>query len=156
MEKTVHRSGNQRTLCQNSAIMKNSTIKYLLAALLVLLALQTNADEYDDAIAVMTDGDYTSAYRAFKRLAKRDHAEAQFQLGMLYLYGKGVDQDAEKGISWLKQAALGYSYMAANELGQIYLSGQWVKQDEAEAIKWIELSSEIAAENEGEAEDGCD
>ncbi|MES9929187.1 MAG: hypothetical protein ABW158_13850, partial [Candidatus Thiodiazotropha sp. 6PDIVS] len=64
--------------------MKNSTIKYLLAALLVLLALQTNADEYDDAVAVMTDGDYTSAYRAFKRLAKRDHAEAQFQLGMLY------------------------------------------------------------------------
>ncbi|MES9979322.1 MAG: tetratricopeptide repeat protein, partial [Candidatus Thiodiazotropha sp. 6PLUC5] len=124
--------------------------------LLILLALQTRADDYDDALAVLTNKDYSSAYRAFKRLAKRDHAEAQFQLGMLYLFGKGVDQDAQKGISWLKQAAEGYSYMAANELGQIYLAGQWVKPDETEAIKWIELSSAIAAENEGEADDGCE
>ncbi len=156
MEKTLNRSGIHRTLCQNSAIMNNSTIKYLLAGLLILLALQTRADDYDDALAVLTNKDYSSAYRAFKRLAKRDHAEAQFQLGMLYLFGKGVDQDAQKGISWLKQAAEGYSYMAANELGQIYLAGQWVKPDETEAIKWIELSSAIAAENEGEADDGCE
>ena len=40
--------------------------------------------------------------------------------------------------------------------GAVYLSGQWVKQDNAEAVKWLELVSQIAAENEGEAEDGCE
>jgi TPR repeat protein len=136
--------------------MRNLKTKYLLASLMILLALQANADEYADAVSLLSAGDYTAAYRTFKRLAKRDHAEAQFQLGILYLHGKGVDQDVQKGLSWLKRAAEGYSYMAANELSQIYLSGQWVKQNQAEGTKWLELSNRIAAENEGEAEDGCE
>jgi TPR repeat protein len=121
-----------------------------------LYVAQAVADTYDEAVAALAEGEYTEAYRSFKRLAKRGHAQAQYQLGMLYLYGRGVAQDVQQGISWLKQAAEGYSYSAANELSQIYLSGQWVKRDEAEAVKWLELSNKIAAQNEGEAEDGCD
>ncbi|MEW8047441.1 MAG: SEL1-like repeat protein [Candidatus Thiodiazotropha sp.] len=41
-------------------------------------------------------------------------------------------------------------------MGQIYLSGKGVDIDEKEAIKWLELATEIAEQNEGEAEDGCD
>ncbi|MEW8625194.1 MAG: tetratricopeptide repeat protein [Candidatus Thiodiazotropha sp.] len=137
--------------------MKNTTINLLLAWLLLLLSAGVYADDYDDAMAALTDGDYTTAYRTFKRLAKRDHAEAQFQLGMLYLYGRGIGQDIQQGVTWLKQAAEdGYSYLAANELGQIYLAGQWVERNEAEAIKWLELATKIAEENEGEADEGCD
>jgi TPR repeat protein len=121
-----------------------------------LYAAQAVADTYDEAVEALTEADYFEAYRSFQRLAKRGHAQAQYQLGMLYLYGKGVGQDVQQGISWLKQAAEGYSYLAANELSQIYLSGQWVKRDEAEAVKWLELSNKIAAQNVGEAEDGCD
>lgn len=137
--------------------MQNMKIQLLIASLLYLLALQAIADEYDEAVAALSQGDYSVAARTFKRLAKRDHAEAQYQLGMLYLYGKGVEQDTQQGITWLKQAATeGYAYMAANELSQLYLSGQWVARDEAEAIKWLELSSAIAEENQGEADDGCE
>ncbi len=137
--------------------MKNTTINLLLAWLLLPISAGVYADDYDEAMAVLTDGDYTAAYRTFKRLAKRDHAEAQFQLGMLYLYGRGTEQDIQQGVAWLKQAAEdGYSYLAANELGQIYLSGQWVERNEVEAVKWLELATKIAAENEGEADEGCD
>lgn len=114
------------------------------------------ADDYDDALSALSDGDYREAYRGFKRLARRDHIEAQFQLGMLYLYGKGVGRDSDTGIEWLSQAAESGSYLAANELGQIYLSGKDVTRDEAEAIKWLELATKIAEQHEGEAEDGCD
>ncbi|MCU7919420.1 MAG: sel1 repeat family protein [Candidatus Thiodiazotropha sp. (ex Epidulcina cf. delphinae)] len=114
------------------------------------------ADDYDDALSALSDGDYREAYRGFKRLARRDHIEAQFQLGVLYLYGKGVGRDSDTGIEWLRQAAESGSYLAANELGQIYLSGKDVTRDEAEAIKWLELATEIAEQHEGEAEDGCE
>jgi TPR repeat protein len=155
-EKTFGPSGNHGVLCQNSVIMKNMTINLLLAWLL-LFSAGLFADDYDEGMAFLTEGDHTAAYRTFKRLAKRDHAEAQFQLGMLYLYGKGTEQDIQQGINWLKQAAEdGYSYLAANELGQIYLSGQWGVHNEAEAIKWLELATKIAEENQGEADDGCE
>ncbi|MES9969435.1 MAG: tetratricopeptide repeat protein [Candidatus Thiodiazotropha sp.] len=114
------------------------------------------ASDFDDAMDAMTSGEYHTAYRGFKRLAKRDHAKAQYQLGMLYLFGKGVEQNTDQGITWLKEAAGNGSYMAANELGQIYLSGKGVEIDEKAAIKWLELATEIAEQNEGEAEDGCD
>jgi uncharacterized protein len=108
-------------------------------------------------MTALTGGDYTSAYRTFKRLAKRGYPDAQFQLGMLYLHGQGTGQNTQQGVNWLKQAAEdGYLFLAANELGQIYLSGQWVERNETEAIKWLELASTIAEENEGEADDGCE
>ncbi|MCU7870892.1 MAG: sel1 repeat family protein [Candidatus Thiodiazotropha sp. (ex Lucinoma borealis)] len=138
--------------------MQQSILMILRTGLFLLLAVAgvAVADDFDDAMAAMTKGEHQEAYRGFKRLAKRDHVEAQFQLGMLYLFGKGVEQDASKGIGWLKEAAESGSYLAANELGQIYLSGKGVERDEAEAVKWLELATEIAEQNEGEAEDGCD
>ncbi|WP_316366325.1 tetratricopeptide repeat protein [Candidatus Thiodiazotropha sp. CDECU1] len=114
------------------------------------------ASDFEDAMDAMTNGEHHSAYRGFKRLATRDHVKAQYQLGMLYIFGKGVEQNTHQGITWLKEAASNGSYMAANELGQIYLSGKGVEIDENEAIKWLELATEIAEQNEGEAEDGCD
>lgn len=104
----------------------------------------------------LDNGEHREAYRGFKRLAKQYHVEAQYQLGMLYLFGKGVREDAAQGIAWLKEAAENGYYLAASELGQIYLSGRGVDVDEQEAIKWLELATMIAEENEGEAEDGCD
>jgi hypothetical protein len=77
------------------------------------------AEPYADAMAALAGGDHRAAYRVFKRLASRDHPEAQYRLGMLYLLGEGVEMDAVQGIEWLKQAAQNGSYLAANELGQI-------------------------------------
>jgi TPR repeat protein len=136
--------------------MENGMKNLLLAGLLSFCAPQSIADDFEMALTALSEREYSTAYRAFKRLAKREHIDAQYQLGMLYLYGRGVDQDVEQGVSWLKRAAEGGSYVAANELGQVYLSGQWVKQNETEAMKWLTLSSKIAEESEGEASDGCE
>jgi TPR repeat protein len=114
------------------------------------------ASDFEDAMNALHNGNSREAYRGFKRLAKRDHIEAQYQLGMLYLFGEGVTQDTAQGISWLEQAANSGSYGAANELGQVYLSGKGVAVDERKALKWLELATEIAEQNQGAAEDGCD
>lgn len=128
----------------------------LILSLLILVCGDLLASEFEDAMDALTKGEHQEAYRGFKRLAKRGHAKAQYQLGMLYLFGKGVEADTAQGISWLKQAANNGAYGAANELGQIYLSGKGVAIDEKEAVKWLELATMIAEQNQGQAEDGCD
>jgi TPR repeat protein len=128
----------------------------LILSLLVFVNGELLADDFDEAMDALVKGEHHAAYRGFKRLAKRDHIKAQYQLGMLYLFGKGVELDADQGISWLKLAANNGSYMAANELGQIYLSGKGVEINEKEAVVWLGLATKIAQHNEGEAENGCD
>ena len=130
------------------------------AALCLMVAVAvpavSQADAYDEALTAMANGEYRSAYRDFKRLARKDHTRAQYQLGMLFLFGKGVGQDVEQGIDWLTRAAENGSYLAANELGQIYISGRGVSPNEQEAMKWLELATELAGENPDDAEEGCD
>lgn len=120
------------------------------------MPVSVSADDYEQATAALADGDYRTASRGFKRLARDDHARAQYQLGMLYLFGKGVAMDTTKGLDWLKRAAGNGSYLAANELGQIYIAGRGVAPDEQEAMRWIELATRLAEESPGEADDGCD
>lgn len=138
----------------------NKTNRFLVALLLLMVAaswpLASQADPYEEALEELTEGEFRSAFRAFKRLARKDHTEAQFQLGMLYIFGKGVAQDVEQGIEWLKRSAQNGSYLAANELGQIYISGRGVEPNEQEAIKWLELATQLAEENPDETEEGCD
>lgn len=114
------------------------------------------AEAYDDAVAALADGEYRTAYRDFKRLARQDHPKAQYQLGMLFLFGQGVEMDVTQGVEWLKRAANNGSYLAANELGQIYISGRGVAPDEQEAVKWVELATRLAQENPAEADEGCE
>jgi TPR repeat protein len=114
------------------------------------------AASYEAAMSALEDGEYRAAYRDFKRLAQEDHPEAQYQLGMLLLFGKGVEMDLEQGIEWLKRAANNGSYLAANELGQIYISGRGVAPDEQEAKKWLELASQLAETQPDEAEEDCE
>ncbi|MGD9169309.1 MAG: tetratricopeptide repeat protein [Candidatus Thiodiazotropha sp.] len=130
---------------------------HILSLLLLLLVFgDLSAADFDDAMNALAGNDYREAYRGFKRLAKRDHVEAQYRLGMLYLFGKGVERDANQGIIWLKEAANNGSYLAANGLAQVYLSGKGVEIDESVAVKWLALATEIAKKNQGEADDGCD
>jgi len=133
--------------------------KHLLIGLLILFLGGPGvvfADGYEAAATALVQGDQQQAFRLFKRLARQGHVQAQYQLGLLYLSGEGVEQDQVQGIEWLKQAAQSGDYLATNELGQIYMTGRGVAVNEAEAIHWVELAGKIAAQNQGVAEDGCE
>ena len=145
-------------MVRSMKLKKTQRLSVAALCLLAAVALPTasQADAYDEALTAMANGEYRSAYRDFKRLARKDHTRAQYQLGMLFLFGKGVGQDVEQGIDWLTRAAENGSYLAANELGQIYISGRGVAPNEQEAMKWLDLATELAGENPDDAEEGCD
>ena len=50
-------------------------------------------------------GDYATALQEWKPLAEQGHARAQFALGNAYYLGRGVPQNHEEGVKWLRLAA---------------------------------------------------
>ncbi len=78
-----------------------------------------------------------------KTMAEQNHANSQFILGIMYMYGKGVEHDGQAAISLWKTAAeqLGD---AAYILGEMYARG-WqgiVDKNNAEAFSWIRKAAE--------------
>ncbi len=87
-------------------------------------------------------GDYATALKEWRLLANQGHATAQFNLGLMYDYGKGVPQDYQEAAKWYRPVAeQGYT-AAQNNLGSIYEHGKGVAQDYAEAMKWFRLSAD--------------
>ena len=50
-------------------------------------------------------GDYATALREWKPLAEQGNADAQFNLGLMYRNGEGVQQDHEESAKWFRRAA---------------------------------------------------
>ncbi len=78
----------------------------------------------------------------FLSLAKMGISEAQYNLGVCYEQGDGVEQDFEKAVYWYKAAAeQGYDKAQSN-LGLCYYNGYGVEVDFAEAARLFTLSAE--------------
>jgi TPR repeat protein len=48
---------------------------------------------------------YTLAYRQLLPLAVKGSPDAQYAIGYMYYYGKGIDRNEELAESWLRKAA---------------------------------------------------
>lgn len=61
---------------------------------------------------------------------------AQFELGMMYLNGVGVEKDSEQGVALLRQAAGNDHADAQHTLGLMYNHGRNVERDTEAAMEW--------------------
>ena len=81
----------------------------------------------------------------YRLAAEQGYASAQFNLGVMYLNGRGgegVPQDDAEAVKWYRLAAeQGYASAQFN-LGVMYLNGRGVPQDDAEAVKWHRKAAE--------------
>lgn len=95
-----------------------------------------------DASGKMLDSDPESAAGWFFRAAEQGHADAQFNLGLLYLNGEGVVQNTSKAVEWFIRSAEQGNVDAQNNLGVIYLTGEGgVPQDKDLAIEWFKKAA---------------
>lgn len=69
---------------------------------------------------------------------------AQFDVGVKYLRGDGVQQDYAKGYEWLKKAADQGHSRAQYNIGSFHLKGTGVPQDASQAMAWYERAVEGA------------
>jgi TPR repeat protein len=86
-------------------------------------------------------GDYQAAYEEWLPLAELGDAEAQFNLGVMYDEGAGIDQDLVAAASWYRKAADQGFMDAQTNLGMMYYEGQGMPRDYAEAAKWFKRAA---------------
>ena len=116
------------------------------AVVLVSLAFGASADSGANPFAVAVDayeaGNYPLAARKFREAAEQGHANAQYNLGIMYDGGQGVPQSYAESIKWYRLAAEQGFASAQFNMGVMYDNGLGVPQNYAEAVKWYRLAAE--------------
>ncbi len=74
--------------------------------------------------------------------ANEGNLEAQFELGLLYFNGQGVEQDYTQAAHWYRQAAEQGHAEGQYNLGVHYDTGQGVEQDYRQAAHWYRQAAE--------------
>ncbi len=92
-------------------------------------------------------GDYATALKEWRPLAEQGHAEAQYNLGLMYDQGQGVPKDYQAAMKWYRLAADPGQAEAQSNLGVMYSKGQGVPQDYVQAHMWVSLAAAQSKES---------
>ena len=124
---------------------------FILISILLLWARPSTAlvVEYQEAIDAYNREDYKTSYRLIRPLAKKGFAQAQYNLGVLYLKGKGVKANLIKAKKLFEFAAEQGVVKAQNKLALMHVKGIGVVKDFNKAIEWWNLA---AAQGNGKAQ----
>jgi TPR repeat protein len=87
-------------------------------------------------------GDYQAAYKEWMPLAELGDAEAQYNIGVLFDEGAGVDQDLVAAADWYRRAGEQGFMDAQTNLGIMYYHGQGVDRHRHEASKWFRMAAD--------------
>ncbi len=77
-----------------------------------------------------------------RNAAEHGDAEAQFNLGDMYRFGRGISRDQAKAAHWYRLAAEQGHVKGQFNLGFRYNHGLGVRQDHVEAVRWYRLAAE--------------
>jgi TPR repeat protein len=112
-----------------------------------------------DLGAKFATGDWTGpqdlvrATHWYRLAAERGHADAQYNLGFMYLLGEGVSADPVEGLRWLHLAADQAEEAAFRLLADLYRNGHYgVPVDPEEAARWEE-KDRLAQQAQAEEDD---
>jgi TPR repeat protein len=87
-----------------------------------------------------SDANYKAAKRydiePLRARAEQGDAEAQYNLGDSYDWGKGVPRDDVEAAKWYRKAAEQGDAKSQSMLGKCYAKGDGVAQNYSEAVRW--------------------
>lgn len=97
----------------------------------------------------MTQQKFSETINNYRKAAQKGYPAAQYDLGLLYIKGDGVEKDEEVAVKWFKKAAEQGYPAAQYTLGLCFRVGMGVEQDEEEAVTWF---AEAAQQEHGGAQ----
>ncbi|MGB5506635.1 MAG: tetratricopeptide repeat protein [Sulfurovum sp.] len=116
-------------------------MKYLFIFIIATLSLFAN--EFNQAVEDYNNGGYIKALNTFYSLAKKGDAKAQFNVGLIYANGKGVQKDLTKARKWYEKAAKQDNGPAQYNLAQLYhAAGESDPHGYEKARYWYEKAVE--------------
>ncbi|MBT5086993.1 MAG: sel1 repeat family protein, partial [Deltaproteobacteria bacterium] len=87
-------------------------------------------------------GDFSAAIKAWGPLAAQGDAAAQFNIGNLFDFGKGVREDNVQAAYWYNKSAEQDNVNAQYALGWMYENGEGVKKDLVKALLWYKKAAD--------------
>jgi TPR repeat protein len=122
--------------------------KALILFLTLYLSFPAIANEdTDKGYAAYKEKDYQTAITWFNKAAEQGDANAQYNLGIMYVDGLGVKKDYLQAATWYRKAAKQGHASARYNLGVMYENGQGVKKDYVQAIAWYRKAAEQGQAN---------
>lgn len=92
--------------------------------------------DFKKGLEAARGGDFATARAEWTPLARTGHVSAQYNLGVLYHKGRGVEPDPEKAIEWYRRAAAQGNAKAWNNLGVLL-----AEDDPLRAFLWHSLAA---------------
>jgi TPR repeat protein len=117
-------------------------IARVFAFAVAILSAGTALADLKAGLAAIHRGDFKTARAELMPLAEAGDAEAQYNIGRMYAYGRGVPQDYAKALDWYRKSAVQGHLSAINNIGRLYQNGLGVGQDDATAVRWYRLAAE--------------
>ncbi len=88
--------------------------------------------------------DLKQAVRWYETAARSGFSPAQTNLGNMYFFGHGVEQNYGRAMSWYRQAAERGDAIAQNNLGVMFSMGLGTAPDKVEALMWFEIAAPMS------------
>lgn len=83
-----------------------SITRIIATAGIIMLPFSTSlAEDTDQALIDLVNGNYLRAIPALTKRAESGDAQAQYQLAYMYVTGSGTEVNPGKGMTWFKAAA---------------------------------------------------
>jgi len=123
--------------------MDGSVIKVVVPVRDMRLAQKSASQLYKQAMDLVRKKNTTDAATLFQQAAEKGNRRAQYQLGLLYARGDGVQKNLIKARELLRKAAMQGHPKAQFYLGQMYLFGDGGKKDNMKATMWFWLAKTL-------------
>lgn len=126
--------------------------KFLISTLLILslatASINAAASDLDDAVAAMRIGDFAEAYCVMRPLAERGDADAQYNVGWMYMNGYGLRVNDSLALEWWNKASRQGHVDASFSIGMLYSLGDGeVPKNSKKAIDYYLLAVKAGHED---------
>jgi len=129
----------------NAFVSKTILKGFLLCVSLVIFGCgnqeQNDTASYKQGVDAYTAGNYSVALEKFRPLAEKGNVGAQFNLGLMYQQGQGVEQNNAEAGGWFLKAAEQGHVEAQQNLGLRFAKGLGVERDWVQADKWFTIAA---------------
>lgn len=122
-------------------MIANKRVRWLSALLFSISSATVSAASLKEVAEAVKTQDYKTALEQLEVLAKQEHPEAEFLLGMMYQYGRGVEQNFQTAADWFRRSANKGNNAAQTNLALLLISGKLGKADYKEAVSLLEKAT---------------
>ena len=112
-----------------------------LLTFLLLFPLLALAGPLEDGFTAFREGNYAKAFNIWKPLAEEGNADAQYNVGLLYMNGLGVEKNSRTARQLFMAAAKQGQADAQYNLGLMYYQGTTVFRSNKDAFQWWEKAA---------------